>query len=120
MNSRDQKLKALEFFKDWSNYLLVTTIAALGWVSAKDASVHSSAVVWFFALSSVFGIFTLALIPIIANQIDDNVDSFYEVEAKFKLFWMWGDEWSLTIKKVCWPQHVFFLLGVLVYAYNYA
>jgi len=32
--------KALEFFKDWSNYLLVTTVAALGWVAD---SAHFSA-----------------------------------------------------------------------------
>jgi len=25
----DQKVKALEFFEDWTNYLLVTTVAAL-------------------------------------------------------------------------------------------
>ena len=25
--------KALEHFKDWSNYLLVTTVAALGWAN---------------------------------------------------------------------------------------
>ena len=31
----DQKLKALDAFKDWSNYLLVTTVAALGWTSTK-------------------------------------------------------------------------------------
>ena len=30
MTSKEQKLKALEYFKDWSNYLLVTTVAA-GW-----------------------------------------------------------------------------------------
>jgi hypothetical protein len=35
--SADAQTKALEFFKDWSNYLLVTTVAALGWVaSGKD------------------------------------------------------------------------------------
>jgi hypothetical protein len=28
VNHIDQKLKALEWFKDWSNYLLVTTVAA--------------------------------------------------------------------------------------------
>jgi hypothetical protein len=32
-----QKLKALDAFKDWTNYLLVTTVAALGWAARKDA-----------------------------------------------------------------------------------
>jgi hypothetical protein len=28
--------KALEYLKDWSNYLLVTTVAALGWVATVE------------------------------------------------------------------------------------
>jgi hypothetical protein len=31
----EQKLKALESFKDWTNYLLVTTVAALGWTVSR-------------------------------------------------------------------------------------
>jgi len=27
----DPRVEALESFKDWSNYLLVTTVAATGW-----------------------------------------------------------------------------------------
>ena len=30
-----QLLGALGFFKDWTNYLLVTTVAALGWIATK-------------------------------------------------------------------------------------
>ena len=43
----EQQLKALEFFKDWSNYLLVTTVAALGWVaSATNPPIGPNAVRW--------------------------------------------------------------------------
>jgi hypothetical protein len=30
-----QLTSALGFFKDWTNYLVVTTVAALGWVTAQ-------------------------------------------------------------------------------------
>jgi hypothetical protein len=39
----EQKLKALDAFKDWSNYLLVTTVAALGWTAGKDAATFCAA-----------------------------------------------------------------------------
>src|SRR5262249_28320575 len=31
-----QKTAAVKSFKDWTNYLLVTTVAALGWVSSQQ------------------------------------------------------------------------------------
>jgi hypothetical protein len=69
---QDPLTKALEFFKDWSNYLLVTTVAALGWVASGTTIFTSHSVkpwcVWLFALSVVFGIFTLALIPLVQEQ----------------------------------------------------
>jgi hypothetical protein len=61
----DQKLKALDAFKDWSNYLLVTTVASLGWTAKENANgfctpwMKSGAIV-LFALSVVFAILTLA------------------------------------------------------------
>ena len=75
IDSIEQKLKALEAFKDWSNYLLVTTVAALGWVSTKDAPHFSRRwirlwCIWSFASSVFLAILTLALIPHIAELID--------------------------------------------------
>jgi hypothetical protein len=110
-----QRLKALEAFKDWSNYLLVTTVAALGWVSTKDALCFSSvwvykACIWSFATSIFFSILTLGLVPHIAELIDGK-RSIYDVH--------W-DGWQLKIElvHVCFPGHVSFLAGVLLYAYG--
>ena len=36
------ELKALEFFKDWTNYLLVTTVAAVGWLGVKEGIIRVS------------------------------------------------------------------------------
>lgn len=119
MERIEQHIKSLEYFKDWSNYLLVTTVAALGWVASKDSCLADANIeIWCFALSIVFGIFTLALVPIVAAQITDDLDSFYDVRPRFRLFWLWGPECKLPIKAVCWPQHIFFLAGILVYSFH--
>jgi hypothetical protein len=108
--------KPLEYFKDWSNYLLITTVAALGWVATKDLPFISPwarlLCIAFLALSVVYGIFTLALIPLVAEQ-RRATPSFYDVEATFKLF---GCTLRRRLKQFCLPQHVLFLLGILAYA----
>jgi len=109
----ERRLRALEAFKDWSNYLLVTTVAALGWVSTKDAPHFSGsclrlACIWSFALSILFAILTLALIPHVA-ELSDGTKSIYDVSWNG-----WGPDIELVY--VCLPQHVFFLIGVMLYA----
>jgi hypothetical protein len=112
----EQKLKALEYFKDWSNYLLVTTVAALGWTSAKNATTFSpqwtrAVCIWSFALSIVFGIFTLALIPHVGEDIAENAESIYAVD--------WTGYWiPLRLPYLCMPQHLLFLAGILFYAWG--
>jgi hypothetical protein len=63
---------ALAVFKDWSNYLLVTTVAAAGWVGSDNVTFqHESlktATLWCMGVSIVFGIFTLALVPLLAQE----------------------------------------------------
>jgi hypothetical protein len=114
-----QHLKALEFFKDWSNYLLVTTVAALGWVATANRATLSPwatcLVILFFGLSIAFGIFTLALIPVVAESITEDTKSFYEVSAGFNLILDFNTPWSVKLKWVCWPQHVLFLAGIVTY-----
>jgi hypothetical protein len=111
--SADAQTKALEFFKDWSNYLLVTTVAALGWVaSGKDFPISGLMAwcIWSLALSAIFGIFTLALIPLVQEQRDEASTSNYQVRASF---WWCG---RLRLMYVCFPQHVLFIAGIVLYA----
>jgi hypothetical protein len=67
-----QLLQGLGFFKDWTNYLLVTTVAALGWIASKPVLVVPPRLLaWTiacFCFSIIFAIFTLALIPIVAEN----------------------------------------------------
>jgi hypothetical protein len=115
----EQHLNALDAFKDWSNYILVTTVAALGWVaSVNQVALPHAAIRWVVAclgLSVVFGIFTLALIPIVAEGVKTDTATFYDVTARFNLIWNWPPEWGFKLKWVCWPQHVLFLLGIIIY-----
>jgi hypothetical protein len=76
MTDLDQKFKALEFFKDFSDYMLVTTVAALGWISSQDTATKPWAnptlkpyCLWCLGLSSLFAILTLALIPLIGETM---------------------------------------------------
>jgi len=110
--------KALEFFKDWSNYLLVTTVAALGWVSSGSPDVKPVWInaglkpycIWFLAGSIVFGIFTLALIPLVQEQRDGQFN--HRVRAKF---WLFPND-GMQMIWVCMPQHLLFIAGIIAYA----
>jgi hypothetical protein len=114
-----QLLKGLGFFKDWSNYLLVTTVAALGWVATKPVLVVSyprllEGTILFFGLSVIFAIFTLALIPLVSENCRRDTKSIYEVEVQCRPFWFRTS--SFKLKWVCWFQHVFFLLGIISFS----
>jgi len=120
MSKLEQQLKALEFFKDWSNYLLLTTVAALGWCGSTESGLADSPVrwwcIWAFALSIVFGIFTLGLTPVVAEEMREEIGSIYYAKGHFSFFWLWGKEIGMRLKTVCWPQHLLFLAGIILYA----
>jgi hypothetical protein len=139
-------IEALKAFKDWSNYLLVTTTVALGWVAndkgnsgGGSAGRHRVllASAWFLCLSIIFGIFTLALVPIVLEQIPDRVleqipsrtgrsmgrsISIFEINVRFGFipFVKLTPTGGVNIKDFCWIQHLFFLLGVLSYTWSKA
>jgi uncharacterized membrane protein len=114
-----QLLAALGFFKDWSNYLLVTTVAALGWVATKPILLGSTPLVLTigcFCASIIFAIFTLALIPIVGEGVTAKTESFYEVSAKVKVIWLRDSELAFKLKWFCLPQHVLFLAGIIIFS----
>jgi len=118
MEDIDKKLKALDSFKDWTNYLLVTTVAALGWTAGKDGATFSTPcmrtyAVLIFAVSIVFAILVLALIPHVAELLDappgEKCKSIYDV------YW---EHWLVKVRltNLCLPQHILFLVGIILYS----
>jgi hypothetical protein len=126
---------AIGSFKDWSNYLLVTTVAALGWVANSSApsggSVSTSSgilgllEVAFLAGSAIFGILTLSLVPIVTQNINEAVVSIYDVRTPFRLFYVFGKIRKeilgipVTLKLFCWPQHALLILAIALHVIRY-
>lgn len=136
---KDATLKAIDCFKDWSNYLLVTTVAAIGWVATNQPQNQSCCSLWIrfsclicFGASVWFGIITLAMIPRICETTKKGV-SIFETKEVFQRWPDWVqkiglwlrippnglDSWRLTkpirLKDFCWWQHVLFCLGIGLY-----
>jgi hypothetical protein len=119
MDPLEQSLKALDSFKDWSNYLLVTTVAALGWTAGKDGAnfkdkeIMKTCAILAFAVSIVFAILVLAMVPHVAEDLSPLPGGKYP--SIYKVYWTgWCVKVRLT--DLCLPQHVLFLLGIVFYA----
>jgi hypothetical protein len=120
MSEIERSMGAIGLFKDWSNYLLVTTVAAIGWVSTRNNTDESGLLqlsLWLLAASAVLGVFTLALLPLIAEALDYNDHgvplSMYFTKVESHVL---NVPIHIYLTQVCRPQHVTFILGVLAYA----
>ncbi len=115
----DHLLKAVEYFNNSNNYLIMISVVALGWVVEHPGGVHESlknAVVLCMGLSTVFGLFTMGLLPLVAETLTGTTESIYDVKGQFRTFVLGGREHSLPLKAVCWPQQVLFIMGIMLYA----
>jgi len=125
----DPRVQALVSFKDWSNYLLVTTVAAVGWIATgmtqapdvppipQDNPFRFQVALWCLAVSAVFGIFALALVPLVSEQMTPKDRSIYRVRTIFRVLTI---ECPVYLPQVCRPQHILFMIGVLYYAAAFA
>jgi len=117
----DPRYDALTHFKDWSNYLLVATVAAAGWVGSDKVSFTEPwlgrATLWCLGLSIVLGIFTLAFVPLLAEQLPEHKgeSSIYKVPIKFSVV---SKEVVMFLPQACRPQHVTFIAGVLLFCWG--
>lgn len=115
----DHLLKAVEYFNNSNNYLILFSVIALGWVVEHPGRIHETmkdAIVLCMGLSAVFGLFTMGLLPLVAETLTGTTESIYDVKGQFRTFVLGGREHSLPLKAVCWPQQVLFLTGILLYA----
>jgi hypothetical protein len=115
-NHADRAQSALSAFKEWSNYLLVTTVASIGWIASKNVSFTNTnlqaASLLTLGLSTVFGILTLALIPLLVQQIEPEDVSIYKVKVNVGLL---GFECGFYLTQACRPQHILFIIGIAIY-----
>jgi hypothetical protein len=119
---------ALSAFKDWTNSLLVTSVAALGWVGTQTPpGGWRSATTCALCISIIFGIFTLAFIPLVSEKIgrlasqgelrgsQEALPSIYDLKPHFFLLPNHFPVRKIRMKYLCWPQHLSFIIGVILY-----
>jgi hypothetical protein len=71
---------------------LKTTVAALGWASTSEVKLFLPslrvACGFRFAFSIIFGIFTLALLALIAEQINADSSTIYDLDVKYRILFL--------------------------------
>jgi hypothetical protein len=109
----DVQTKALEFVNSASTYVLIATIALTAWVASgvefSSESLRLSAMAC-LALSAVFGVATLGLVPLVQEMRRPGQSNF-DVEARFLLF----GRHSARLKSVLLPQYLLLLAGFILY-----
>jgi hypothetical protein len=109
----DGQTKALEFVNSASTYVLLATLALTAWVASgvefSSEGLRVSAMAC-LTLSAVFGVATLALVPLVQETRRPGQSNF-DVEARFMLF----GRRSSRLKAVLLPQYLLLLAGLVLY-----
>ena len=111
--STDTQTKALELLSSANNAVLLATIALLAWVaSGVEFSVEGLrlAAMACLTMSVVFGVATLALIPLVQEARRPGQSNF-EVEVRFTLL----GQRSSRLKALLLPQYLLLLAGLILY-----
>jgi hypothetical protein len=109
----DGQTKALEFVNGASTYVLIATIALLAWVASGVEFSNDGlrlAAMACLTLSVVFGVATLALIPLVQEARRPGQSNF-EVDARFLMF----GRREARLKSALLPQYLLLLAGVVFY-----
>jgi hypothetical protein len=112
----DAQTRALEFVSDASRFMLLATIALVAWVSSgvefADQSLRLASMAC-LTLSVVFGVATLALIPLVQEARRPGQSNF-DAEAHFGLFGRRG----VRLQSVMLPQYLLLLAGLILYVFG--
>lgn len=109
----DAQTKALEFVSNASTYALIITVVLLAWVASGVEFSNDALRVASMAcltLSVIFGVGTLALIPLVQEARRPGQSNF-DVDARFLLF----GRRSSRLKTTLLPQYVLLLVGLVLY-----
>jgi len=109
----DAQTKALEFVNQACSYTLLATIALLAWVASgvefSNQGLRLAAMAC-LTVSIVYGVATLALIPLVQEARRPGQSNF-DVEARY---WLFGRRAS-RLKAVMLPQSLLLIVGVIFY-----
>jgi hypothetical protein len=109
----DAHTKALDFVSRANNFILLANIALLAWVASGvefSAEWLRLAAMTCLTLSVVFGIATLALIPLVQEARRPGQSNF-DVQVQFALI----GRGSARLKTALLPQYLFLLAGLVLY-----
>jgi len=109
----DPQGKALEFVSQANSFTLIANIALLAWVaSIVEPSNETLRIASMVCLTSavVFGVGTLALIPLVQEARRPGQSNF-DVEARFLMF----GRRSARLKATMLPQYAFLLAGLILF-----
>jgi hypothetical protein len=109
----DVQTKALEFVNQASTFTLIATIALLSWVaSGVEFSTEGLrfGAMGCLTLSIVFGVGTLALVPLVQEARRPGQSNF-DVTPTFLLF----GRRSARLKATMLPQYALLLAGIILY-----
>ncbi len=112
----EAQTKALEFVNSGSTHVLIATVALLAWVASGVEFASEAlriAAIACLTLSVVFGVATLALVPLVQEARRPGQSNF-DVEAQFSLF----GRRSSRLKAVLLPQYLLLLAGLILYAFG--
>jgi hypothetical protein len=110
----DAQTKALEFVNQAACFTLVATIALLAWVASGVEFSNQGlrlASMTCLTLSAIYGIGTLALIPLVQEARRPGQSNF-DVEARYALF----GRRSSRLKAVMMPQYLLLIGGLILFA----
>lgn len=113
----EKLLKGLEHFSTWTNVLIVTSTAGIGWILEQRSDVSGwppLPSLWCLAASITFGVLTMCQIPAMTQSVsDDPATTIYDLPAyNYLLPWL---RIRIPIMYLCWPQHTLFIAGVVLF-----
>ena len=109
----DPQTKALEFVSNAASCTLIANIALLAWVASGVEFTNETlryVAMMCLTLAVVFGVGTLALIPLVQEGRRPGQSNF-DVDAQFSLF----GRRSMRLKATMLPQYLLLVAGVVAY-----
>lgn len=116
MTQTDKLLKGLEHFNTWTQVLIGTAAAGIGWIAeSQRVGWTLTASQWCLGTSILFGVLTMCQVPAMAQNASDKVPSVYQLRGHNYLLPFERFRFRPPIIMLCWPQHTLFIVAIVLY-----